>query len=264
MIHGEPSFEGLLMNRHGLRGDEFARIEIQLPGRPGHVGRNSALGNQLFVEAVIWKFRTGVPWRDMPARFGAWKNIHTRFSRWAIKGVWESLFKSLAEDPDNEYAMIDATIVRAHQHSAGARKKKGVNQAIGRSRGGLTTKIHMIVDALGNPLAFTLTAGQVHDITQAETLTAQVQPEAILADKGYDADAYIASLRARAITPVIPPKANRKNKRDCDFALYRERNLVERFFQFIKHFRGIATRYEKTARNFSAGLQLICALAWLK
>jgi transposase len=99
--------------------------------------------------------------------------------------------------PDNEYAMIDATIVRAHQHSAGARKKKGVNQAIGRSRGGLTTKIHMIVDALGNPLAFTLTPGQVHDITQAETLTAQVQPEAVLADKGYDADAYIASLRAR-------------------------------------------------------------------
>ena len=122
----------------------------------------------------------------------------------------------------------------------------------------------MIVDALGNPLAFSLTGGQVHDITQAETLTAQVQPEAVLGRQGVatDADAYIASLRARAIQPVIPPKANRKNKRDCDFALYRERNLVERFFQFIKQFRGIATRYEKTARNFSAGLQLACALAW--
>jgi hypothetical protein len=79
----------------------------------------------------------------------------------------------------------------------------------------------MIVDALGNPLAFTLTEGQVHDITQAETLTAQVQPEAVLADKGYDADAYIASLRARGIKPVIAPKANRKNKRECDYALYR-------------------------------------------
>ena len=215
------------MIRRGLCDDQFARVENLLPGRPGYVGRDSELGNRLFVDAVIWKFRTGVPWRDMPTRFGAWKNIHTRFSRWAIKGVWQSLFKTLADDPDNEYAMIDATIVRAHQHSAGARKKKGVNQAIGRSRGGLTTKIHMIVDALGNPLAFTLTAGQVHDITQAETLTSQVQPEALLADKGYDADAYIASLRARAIQPVIPPKANRKNKRDCDFALYRERNLVD-------------------------------------
>jgi len=124
MIPGEPSEGGFQVNRHGLRDDQFARIEMLLPGRPGYVGRNSDLGNQLFVESVIWKFRTGVPWRDMPVRFGAWKNIHTRFSRWAIKGVWESLFKALADDPDNEYAMIDATIVRAHQHSAGARKKK--------------------------------------------------------------------------------------------------------------------------------------------
>ena len=111
------------MRRYGLRADEFARIEHLLPGRPGHVGRNSALGNRLFVEAVIWKFRSGAPWRDLPERFGNWKNTHTRFSRWAKSGVWESLFKTLADDPDNEYAMIDATIVRAHQHSAGALKK---------------------------------------------------------------------------------------------------------------------------------------------
>jgi len=112
------------MNRKGLRDDQFARIENLLPGRPGNVGRDSVKGNRFFVNAVIWKFRTGVPWRDLPERFGAWKNIHTRFSRWATNGVWESLFKALADDPDNEYAMIDATIVRAHQHSAGARKKK--------------------------------------------------------------------------------------------------------------------------------------------
>jgi transposase len=83
----------------------------------------ASLANRLFVEAVIWKFRSGAPWRDIPERFGDWKNIHKRFSRWAASGVWESLFKTLADDPDNEYAMIDATIVRAHQPSAGARKK---------------------------------------------------------------------------------------------------------------------------------------------
>lgn len=99
------------------------------------------------MEAVIWKFRTGAPWRDLPERFGDWKNPHKRFSRWAESGVWASLIKTLANDPENEYAMIDATIVRARQHSAGARKK-GSNEAIGRSRGGLTTKIHAIVDAL--------------------------------------------------------------------------------------------------------------------
>ena len=122
----------------------------------------------------------------------------------------------------------------------------------------------MIVDALGNPLALSLTGGQVHDITQADALLAQVEPKALLADKGYDADRFVESLTARAITVVIPPKSNRKVKRDCDFALYCERNIVERFFNTIKHFRAIATRYEKTARNFLAGLHLICALAWLK
>ena len=117
---------------------------------------------------------------------------------------------------------------------------------------------------MGNPLALSLTGGQVHDITQAETLAAQVEPAALLGDKGYDADSLIESLEARAIKPVIPPKSNRKVKRQCDFALYAERNLIERFFNFIKQFRGIATRYEKTARNFLAGLHLVCALAWIK
>ena len=86
----------------------------------------------------------------------------------------------------------------------------------------------------------------------------------MLADKGYDSAAFLARLQARAITAVIPPKSIRIVKRDCDFALYRERNLVERFFNTIKHFRGIATRYEKTARNFLAALHLVGALSWLK
>ena len=122
----------------------------------------------------------------------------------------------------------------------------------------------MIVDALGNPLALSLTGGQVHDITQAEALLALIEPKALLADKGYDADHFVDVLTTRAIKVVIPPKSNRTVKRDYDFALYCERNLVERFFCIIKHFRAIATRYEKTARNFLAGLHLVCALAWLK
>jgi transposase len=128
----------------------------------------------------------------------------------------------------------------------------------------LTTKIHVVVDALGNPLNVSLTKGQVHDITQAEVLTTGITPDALLADKGYDADSFIQSLEVRGITAVIPPKSNRKVQRECDYALYAERNLVERFFNHIKHFRGIATRYEKTARNFLAGIHLVCALAWLK
>jgi transposase len=104
----------------------------------------------------------------------------------------------------------------------------------------------------------------VHDVKEAQALIQDLEVCALIADKGYDSDSLIEHLQVRRIKPVIPPRANRKSKRDCDFALYAERNLVERFFNIIKHFRGIATRYEKTARNFLAGLHLVCALAWLK
>ena len=110
------------MRRYGLRDDQWDRICDLLPGQEGHRGVTAA-DNRLFVEAVIWKFRSGAPWRDLPERFGDWKNLHRRFSRWAKSGVWRSLFKHLAADADNEYVMIDSTIMRVHQHAAGARKK---------------------------------------------------------------------------------------------------------------------------------------------
>jgi transposase len=110
------------MQRFGLRDEQWKRIKDFLPGREGHVGGN-APDNRLFVEAVLYRYRTGIPWRDLPARFGDWKIVHQRFGRWAKSGVFERIFKLLASDHDNEYMMLDATIVRAHQHSAGARKK---------------------------------------------------------------------------------------------------------------------------------------------
>jgi len=110
------------MRRYGLRDDQWDRIEHLLPGTEEWVGV-TARDNRLFVEAVLYRYRSGIPWRDLPERFGPWKNVHTRFSRWAVSGVWERMFEQLAADADNEYAMIDSTIVRAHQHSAGAQKK---------------------------------------------------------------------------------------------------------------------------------------------
>jgi transposase len=110
------------MRRYALRDDQWERIEDLLPGRPGHVGV-TAKDNRLFVEAVLYRYRAGIAWRDLPERFGAWKKVHTRFCRWAKGGVWQRVFEHLADEADNEYAMIDSTIVRAHQHSAGATKK---------------------------------------------------------------------------------------------------------------------------------------------
>ena len=114
----------------------------------------------------------------------------------------------------------------------------------------------MLVDALGNPVELMLTPGQAHDLACAQPLLENADPDALIGDKAYDADPFLDALTQRSITPVIPPKANRKTQRTCDFALYCERNLVERFFNLLKHFRAIATRYDKLARNFLAGVQL--------
>ena len=122
------------MRRYGLRDDQWDRIKDLLPGREGHVGA-TAKNNRLFVEAVLYRYRAGIPWRDLPDRFGDWKQVHTRHTRWAASGVRERVFKVLAADADNEYAMIDSTIVRAHQHSAGARKKTAATRRSGAVEG---------------------------------------------------------------------------------------------------------------------------------
>ena len=104
------------MRRYALRDDQWDRIKGLLPGSEGWVGV-TARDNRLFVEAVLYRYRAGILWRDLPERFGGWKNVHTRFSRWAASGVWERVFQHLAADDDSEYAMIDSTVVRAHQQA---------------------------------------------------------------------------------------------------------------------------------------------------
>ncbi len=132
------------------------------------------------------------------------------------------------------------------------KKNTAANEALGRSRGGFSSKLHSIVDALGNPLRFSLTPGQHSDITQAETLLASYDPNAVIADKAYDSDPFISFVELKEAEPVIPPRCNRKEKREIDENLYKDRNKIERFINRLKHYRRIATRYEKTARNYIA------------
>jgi transposase len=110
------------MRRYALRDDQWERIKDLLPGKKGDVGV-TAKDNRLFVEGVLYRYRAGIPWRDLPERFGDFRVVHLRHSRWSQKGVWKRVFEILSQDKDNEYAMIDSTIVRAHQHSSGALKK---------------------------------------------------------------------------------------------------------------------------------------------
>jgi putative transposase len=122
------------MARRELRDDQWQRIKELLPGKKSDAGR-TAKDNRKFIDAVLWIARAGSHWRELPPSFGKWNSVFVRYNRWAAKGVWDSIFRALADDPDFEYVMMDATIVRAHQHSAGAkggitrRKRSAVHAA---------------------------------------------------------------------------------------------------------------------------------------
>jgi transposase len=250
-----------------LRDDQWARICYMLPGKPTDRGRTAA-DNRLFVEAVLWVLRTGTPWRDLPPWFGLWNSVYKRFSRWSVSGVWLHVLAELAKDADFEELYLDSTIVRAHQHAAGAAKKNG-DQALGRSRGGLTTKIHAAVEGLGQLAKWELSGGNAHDSTRADALLDAVAAEAgdelksVTADKAYDSSAIITHINDLGATAVIPQVGTRKVPRDVDWAQYKNRNLVERFFARIKQFRRIATRYDKLAARFNSLIALAAAYIWL-
>lgn len=187
-----------------------------------------------------------------------------RFKSWAGKDIWGKLFQSISAQPDLESVMIDATIVRSHACSALYKKDSQEDECLGRSKGGFTTKIHAVVDALGNPLRFILTPGQRNDITQAEFLIKDFKNTTVIADKAYDSNALIGTILQQGSVAVIPPKKNRTTQREYDLHVYKERHLIECFFGKIKHFRRIFSRFEKTAKAFLGFLNFVGALIWLR
>lgn len=136
-------------------------------------------------------------------------------------------------------------------------------EALGRSVGGHTTKVHAVCDAFGLPIRFLLTGGEVHESRMAQSLIEGLHADYLLADKGYDSNDFIAEVERAGMTVVIPSKRNRLQPRTYDKAIYRERNQIERLFNRLKNCRRMATRYEKTARNFLAMLQLAGMMLWL-
>ena len=238
-----------------LRDDQWERIARLVPGKVGDPGRSGA-DNRLFVEAVLWIVRVGAPWRDLPQDFGNWNSVFQRFRRWVRSGVFDQMFEALSADADFEYVIVDGTIVRVHQHGTGA-KGGTKTQAIGRSRGGLTTKIVALVDALGNLVRFVLLPGQRHDSVGVAPLLTDLDFAALLADKAFDSDGFRTELDNRGAVAVIPPKANRVTPIACDFEMYKWRHLVENFFCKLKQFRRIATRYDKTDTSFAAFIHLV-------
>lgn len=212
-----------------------------------------------YVEAVWYVTRSGCQWRLLPKIYGNWRSIHRRFKRWSEKGIWERLMTHVM-DKDIEHSMLDSTVIRAHACAAGYGKNSQDKEGLGRSKGGFTSKIHALVDGLGNPIKFFLTAGQRHDITQADFLINELTGSIVIADKAYDSQAFIDKLRAQDCTPVIPSRTHRKIPRDYDKHIYKERHLIECFFGKIKHYRRIFSRFDKSAVVFLGFLYFVNAV----
>ncbi|MGW9437052.1 IS5 family transposase [Streptomyces sp. NPDC055607] len=284
-----------MVRRHELTDVEWEALSGLLPraslGRP-------RLDDRRVLNGIVWKLRTGSAWRDVPERYGPWRTLYTRFRRWALDGTFTRMLAAVQTERDGAgdidwLVSVDSTVARAHQHAAGARKKglgpgdEVCDHAPGRSRGGLTTKIHLACDGRGRPLGFVLTGGNVADCSRFEEVMDTVKvrragpgrprtrPDHVLGDKGYSSRKIRAYLRKRGIGHTIPERreqrANRSRTsrdggRPCAFdkQLYKKRNIIERCFNRLKQYRAIATRYDKTRESYQAAVTIAPLLLWLR
>jgi transposase len=246
--------------RYELTDNEWTAIRPMLPNKPRGVPR---VNDRRVLNGIFWILRSGAPWRDLPDDFGPYTTCYNRFVRWRRAGVWAKIMNVLAGAHDAAVQMIDTSIVRVHQH--GACITRNTRQSMGRSRGGLTSKIHALVDTNGLPVRLALTAGEEHDNRLAGKLLSRLKSGSmLLADRGYDADWIRDLVRQHGAWANIPPKRNRIEALCFSPYLYRARNLVERFFNKIKHCRRVATRYDKLAANYLAFVQLASIRLWLR
>ncbi|WP_227749484.1 IS5 family transposase [Paraburkholderia atlantica] len=238
-----------------LSDEVWARIESVLPGREGDPGR-TATDNRRFVEAVLWIGRTAA--RGAICRRRSADGIGVRaFLPVASQGCVGNRPRCGRRNRDQ--ACVDRFDHRARAPAFVRSSKKNGPQALGRSRDGLTTKLHLAVDDAGRRLRLIATEGQVSDITCANELVEHLRTGAVIADKGYDSNAFVESIRTTRAKAVIPPRSNLKTKRRYSRVLYRTRNIAERFCSRIKHFRRVVTRYDKLAGNYLAFASLVCA-----
>jgi len=304
------------LRRHDLTDAEWARLEPLLPRQPrqGHRWND----HRVVIDGIFFRTRTGCPWRDLPDRFGNWKTVYNRHRRWSGDGTWEMILDRLRAGCDEAEGAAwtvaaDATVVRAHQHAAGARRAPPADidpallapaalstparprdagelpgrEALGRSRGGLTSKIHLLADSRCRPLARLTSAGQRHDSLAFLPLMGRLKvarrgpgaprhrPGRVLCDKAYSSSAIRTHLRSRRIKATIPEPADQVRNRlrraraggrppAFDAAAYKQRNVVERAFCHLRQHRAVATSYGKRDFIWRGTVDVASIRIWLR
>jgi transposase len=272
-----------MRHRHELPWQDWERIAHFFPHRVHNGGRGRPFeSHRRIVNGILWRLHTGAPWRDIPERYGPWETVYGRFRRWRRDGTWAQILTFLLEDLEqrdrlgHDLWMVDATIVRASRAAGGAindpretpslggppsaQLKEPHDHALGYSRGGFGTKVHLLVTEHGIVLGIYVTPGQRHESTVFKPLLRRVLlprhpneaywPTKLAADKGYSYPHIRRWVKRRRIEPVIPTRKDQPRADDFDKASYRKRNRIERVVGHYKECRALGTRYEKLAVDY--------------
>lgn len=270
------------MSRHDLTNAEWNAIRSFLPPRKSRKGGRPWADHRTVVNGVLWILRTGGPWRDLPEEFGKWQTVYNRFRRWTDEGLWDRIYARLLQRLEKlgklsrELWCMDGSVIRAHRCASGMIPQNDEHDrlvALGRSRGGYSSKLHVLTDRNGHLLSATLSPGQTHESTEVKHLLENCyvslhrrkdRPAKLAGDKGYSSKEIRSMLMEKQITPVIPTRKNEPKQPDFDKVSYRERNIVERSLGWLKESRRVATRYDKLPCNYLAFVVLAALRRLLK
>ena len=246
------------MTKSSLDDAQWGSLRLVIQRIP-HASKRDEVALRRFVEAVLWILRTGAPWRDLPDKLGHWPSVYHRFRRWSLRGWWDLIFEHLRPAvPADGLVLVDSTTCKAHRAASGAAHSTAAAKSLGRSRGGICSKIHACTDGQGRILRLIDSPGNHSDIRYARPLMADIPATDTALDRGYISAKLVADLAAQGCTAHIPPKQGMLNPPPYDKLIYARRHHIENVFSRLKDQARIALRRDKT-RLSSIGFTLLAA-----